>query len=59
MFPVWHIGSNYLHEIAKNWYDYLVDKGVNLVGTKEVVSIDFKKIILNILKQMEMTQILL
>ena len=25
---VWHIGSNYLHEIAKNWYAYLVDKGV-------------------------------
>ncbi len=28
MFPVWHIGSNFLHEIAKNWYSYLVDKGV-------------------------------
>jgi uncharacterized FAD-dependent dehydrogenase len=28
MFPVWHIGSNYLHEIAKAWYQYLVDKGV-------------------------------
>ena len=25
---VWHIGSNYLHEIAKNWYQYLLDKGV-------------------------------
>ena len=25
MFPVWHIGSNFLHEIAKSWYQYLVE----------------------------------
>ena len=28
---VWHIGSNYLHEIAKNWYGYLIEKGVVLL----------------------------
>jgi len=38
---VWHIGSNYLHEIAKNWYQYLVDKGVNFEWETEVTSINF------------------
>ena len=42
MFPVWHIGSNFLHEIAKNWYQYLVDKGVKFMWNYEVVSIDFE-----------------
>jgi|GEM_PF-1620621 uncharacterized FAD-dependent dehydrogenase len=42
MFPVWHIGSNYLHEIAKTWYQYLLDKGVKFSWNVEVVSIDFK-----------------
>lgn len=41
MFPVWHIGSNFLHEIAKNWYQYLVDKGVNFIWNTEVTRIDF------------------
>ena len=22
LFPVWHIGTDYLHEIGKNWYTY-------------------------------------
>jgi uncharacterized FAD-dependent dehydrogenase len=42
LFPVWHIGSNYLHEIAINWYTYLVDRGVNFKWNTEVTSIDFK-----------------
>ena len=42
LFPVWHIGSNYLHEIAKAWYSYLVDKGVVFKWNTEVVEIDFK-----------------
>jgi uncharacterized FAD-dependent dehydrogenase len=42
LFPVWHIGSNYLHEIAKAWYQYLVDKGVEFKWETEVTSIDFK-----------------
>ena len=28
LFPVWHVGTDYLHEIGKNWYDFLVDNGV-------------------------------
>jgi len=39
---VWHIGSNYLHEIAKNWYAFLLDKGVNFHWEKEVVGIHFE-----------------
>ena len=42
LFPVWHIGSNYLHEIAKAWYSYLVDKGVKFMWNTEVSAIDFK-----------------
>jgi uncharacterized FAD-dependent dehydrogenase len=42
MFPVWHIGSNYLHEIAKSWYSYLVDKGVRFMWNYEIVAIDFE-----------------
>ena len=42
MFPVWHIGSNYLHEIAKNWYSYLLDKGVKFEWNTEITYIDFK-----------------
>jgi uncharacterized FAD-dependent dehydrogenase len=42
MFPVWHIGSNFLHEIAKTWYQYLLDKGVKFNWNTEVVSIDFE-----------------
>jgi uncharacterized protein len=42
LFPVWHIGSNYLHEIAKNWYSYLTDKGVKFEWNVEVTKIDFK-----------------
>ena len=38
---VWHIGSNYLHEIAKNWYAYLQDKGVKFWWNTEVSSVDF------------------
>jgi uncharacterized FAD-dependent dehydrogenase len=43
LFPVWHIGSNYLHEIAKNWYSYLVDKGVKFSWNVEVSDILFKE----------------
>jgi len=41
LFPVWHIGSNYLHEIAKTWYQYLVDKGVKFEWNTEVKNILF------------------
>jgi uncharacterized FAD-dependent dehydrogenase len=42
LFPVWHIGTDYLSEIAKNWYDYLVSKGVNFIWETKVESIDFE-----------------
>ncbi len=41
MFPVWHIGSNFLHEIAKAWYQYLLDKGVKFHWNTEVTKILF------------------
>ena len=43
LFPVWHIGSNYLHEIAKAWYQYLIDKGVRFSWETEAKAIDFDK----------------
>ena len=43
LFPVWHVGTDYLSEIAKNWYDYLVDKGVQFVWEHKVYNIDFTK----------------
>jgi len=41
LFPVWHVGTDYLSEIAKNWYDYLVSKGVNFIWETKVTRIDF------------------
>ena len=41
LFPVWHVGTDYLSEIAKNWYDYLMSKGVEFVWETKVTSIDF------------------
>ena len=43
LFPVWHIGSNFLHEIAKTWYQYLLDKGVKFEWNTEVTEINFKE----------------
>lgn len=43
LFPVWHIGTDYLHEIGKSWYDYLVDKGVNFRWEEKITDIDFDK----------------
>jgi uncharacterized FAD-dependent dehydrogenase len=42
LFPVWHIGSNYLHEIAKTWYSFLTDAGVNFSWNTTITNIDFK-----------------
>ena len=41
LFPVYHIGTDYLHEIGKSWYDYLVDKGVEFLWETKVGDIDF------------------
>jgi len=42
LFPVWHVGTDYLSEIAKNWYDYLVSKGVQFHWETKVTSINFR-----------------
>jgi uncharacterized FAD-dependent dehydrogenase len=41
LFPVWHVGTDYLSEIAKNWYDYLLSKGVRFEWETKVYGIDF------------------
>jgi uncharacterized FAD-dependent dehydrogenase len=43
LFPVWHVGTDYLLEIAKNWYKYLVDNGVEFIWETKVTKIDFNK----------------
>lgn len=43
LFPVWHVGTDYLSEIAKNWYDYLVSKGVEFVWETKVTQIHFNQ----------------
>ena len=42
LFPVWHVGTDYLHEIGKNWYDYLVDGGVEFYWESKVTDIIFE-----------------
>jgi len=42
LFPVWHVGTDYLHEIGKNWYDYLVSKGVQFIWNERVFKVDFE-----------------
>jgi uncharacterized protein len=42
LFPVWHVGTDYLSEIAKNWYDYLVSKGVQFYWETKVTNINFR-----------------
>jgi len=42
LFPVWHVGTDYLSEIAKNWYDYLVSKGVQFHWETKVTNIKFQ-----------------
>ena len=43
LFPVWHVGTDYLHEIGKNWYDFLVSKDVEFIWETKVHAIDFEK----------------
>ena len=42
LFPVWHVGTDYLHEIGKNWYNFLVDNGVEFLWETKVEDIDFE-----------------
>ena len=41
LFPVWHVGTDYLHEIGKNWYDFLVENGVEFHWETKVTDIYF------------------
>jgi uncharacterized FAD-dependent dehydrogenase len=41
LFPVWHVGTDYLHEIGKNWYDFLINKGVEFIWETKVTDIHF------------------
>jgi uncharacterized FAD-dependent dehydrogenase len=41
LFGVYHIGTDYLHEIGKNWYSYLVDNGVKFIWETKVTEIAF------------------
>jgi len=43
LFPVWHVGTDYLHEIGKNWFDFLESKGVEFIWETKVTDIDFEK----------------
>jgi uncharacterized FAD-dependent dehydrogenase len=43
LFGVYHFGTDFLHEIGKRWYDYLVNKGVKFIWEHKVSSIDFDK----------------
>lgn len=41
--PTYHIGTNFLHDMGKRWFDYLVEKGVNFYWECEVQDVDFEK----------------
>lgn len=47
LFPVWHFGSNYLHDIAKAWYEFLLSKGIKFEWETEITHIDFKNNIIS------------
>jgi uncharacterized FAD-dependent dehydrogenase len=43
LFPVWHVGTDYLHEIGKNWYDYLKSNGVKFIWETKIEDINFEE----------------
>jgi len=42
LFPVWHVGTNFLDQTSKIWYDWLVEKGVIFLFDTEVIDIQFE-----------------
>lgn len=40
--PTYHIGTNFLHEMGKKWFDYLVENGVNFMWETEIKNISFE-----------------
>lgn len=43
LFEHLHLGTNHLHQIGKNWFDYLESKGIQFEWECEVQDIDFIK----------------
>lgn len=43
VFPSYHIGTNYLRQIGKFWYDYLLSKGIKFIWNTKIDNIDFDK----------------
>lgn len=41
MAPAYHIGTNYLLQMGKAWYDWLINSGINFIWETEVKDIDF------------------
>ena len=41
MAPAYHVGTNYLHDMGKRWYDWLVEKGIKFYWDANVDDIDF------------------
>jgi len=46
LFPVWHVGTDYLHEIGKNWYDFLINNNVEFLWETKVTDINFDESII-------------
>lgn len=43
MAPAYHIGTNYLHDMGKKWYDWLIKRSIKFHWKCEVQDIDFNK----------------
>lgn len=41
LFPVYHIGTDYLVKLGQNWYDFLVESGVTFLWETKVLNINF------------------
>ncbi len=39
--PTYHIGTNYLHDMGKKWFDWLEEKGVKFEWLTQIGNIDF------------------
>jgi uncharacterized FAD-dependent dehydrogenase len=42
MAPTYHIGTNWLHDLGKKWYDWLVEKNIKFIWKTEIDDIDFR-----------------
>lgn len=40
--PTYHIGTNFLHDMGKKWFDYLVEKKINFIWETEINDISFE-----------------